>query len=284
MTLQTKRFRGFQGIQLTADVGGDPSNPPVILLHGGGQTRYSWGRAAQELVQAGYHVISLDLRGHGDSDWAVHGDYSISAFTEDLHAVISTLEQPPALVGASLGGVASLLCIGESEQSPASALVLIDVVPRMAAEGIKHIGDFMRGNLDGFATLDEAADAVARYLPDRPKRSSPEGLLKNLRLKEDGRYYWHWDPAFQSDDTRGRSQDMFERMETAAARVTVPTLLVRGKQSDVVTPEGAQLLLELIPQAEFIDVEGAGHMVAGDKNDVFNRAVEGFLKQTLQTA
>jgi len=284
MTLHTQHYAGYQGLPLCADVGGDPANPPVILLHGGGQTRYSWGRAAREMVQAGFHVIALDLRGHGDSGWAPDGDYSSDAFIADLKAVIATLDQPPALVGASLGGAVSLLCIGECEQRLASALVLVDVVPRMAQSGMKHIGEFMRGNLDGFADLQEAADAVARYLPGRPRPSSPDGLLKNLRLKEDGRYYWHWDPQFQLGKSRPQPQDFSDRLERAAVCVKVPTLLVRGKQSDLVTPEGAQLLLQLIPHAQFVDVEGAGHMVAGDKNDVFNSAIEHFLNNTLQAA
>lgn len=283
MNLSIQHYTGYQGVQLCADVGGDPDNPPVILLHGGGQTRYSWGRAARNLAANGYYVIALDLRGHGDSGWSEVGDYSLDAFVNDLKSVIATLKRPPALVGASLGGVASLLCIGEPAAPAVSALILVDVVPRMSSVGMKHIGDFMRGNLDGFASLSDAADAVARYLPNRPRPSSTEGLKKNLRLKEDGRYYWHWDPQFQTGRQRVNSQELFERLEGAAVQVKVPTLLVRGKQSEMVSLEGAQLLLQLIPQAHLVDVDGAGHMVAGDKNDSFNQAVESFLEMTLQS-
>lgn len=265
---------------LMADVGGDPSHPPVILLHGAGQTRHSWGRAARELVQMGCHVISLDLRGHGESGWALDGDYSIDAFAADLKTVIATLDQRPALVGASLGGATALITIGENAAPLASALILVDVVPRMSETGVSHIRNFMHGNLNGFADLAEAADAVARYLPGRPRPSSNDGLMKNLRLKGDGRLYWHWDPAFQSFHAQAHAGGIAERMESGALRVSIPTLLVRGKQSDVVSEEAAQLLLKLIPHAEFFDVEGAGHMVAGDKNDVFNGAIEDFLQSS----
>lgn len=284
MTLHRTHFEGHDGLRLEADIGGDPDAPAVIFLHGGGQTRHSWGKAAREMIGKGYQAIALDLRGHGGSAWSPSGDYSIGAFVEDVKRVAATFDKPPALVGASLGGVASLLAVGQSESPVASALVLVDVVSRMSPQGIKHIGDFMRGNPDGFASVDEAADAVARYLPNRPRPSSSEGLLKNLRLRDDGRYYWHWDPAFQRERTAERTQAMLERMETAARRVEIPTLLVRGKQSEVVTPEGARLLLELIPHAEFIDVDGAGHMVAGDKNDLFNDAVERFLGRVTDPA
>jgi pimeloyl-ACP methyl ester carboxylesterase len=279
MTLSTGYLNGHNYVSLCADIGGFPSAPAVIFLHGGGQTRHSWGNAARSLVKQGYYCLALDLRGHGDSSWPVDGDYSTDAFIADLNAVISTLQHPPVLVGASLGGATSLLAVGESNVPLAKALILVDVVPRMAPAGIQHIRDFMRGNPQGFATLEDAADAVATYIPGRPRPASPKGLMKNLRLKEDGRYYWHWDPRFQNDQSRTRMSDLFARMESAAKRVKIPTLLVRGKQSEVVSLEGAQQLLELIPHSEYVDVEGAGHMVAGDRNDVFNQSIEAFLSR-----
>lgn len=277
MILQRRIFTGFENLALCADVGGPANAPPVILLHGGGQTRHSWGKAARRLAAAGFNTLSMDLRGHGESAWAGNGDYSTDAFVGDLNAVIDTLDQPPMLVGASLGGATALLAVGEAQAVRASALVLVDVVPRMSAVGVQHIRDFMSGNPDGFANLEEAAAAVSRYIPNRPKPASNEGLLKNLRQEGDGRYYWHWDPAFQAAGIRGGMTDLYSRMEDAASRVDVPTLLVRGRQSDVVSEEGARLLLELIPHAEYVDIEGAGHMVAGDRNDVFNEAIEAFL-------
>jgi pimeloyl-ACP methyl ester carboxylesterase len=279
MTLSTGYLNGHNHVSLCADIGGSPSAPAVIFLHGGGQTRHSWGNAARKLVRQGYYCLALDLRGHGDSSWPTDGDYSADAFIADLNAVISTLQHPPVLVGASLGGATSLLAVGETDVPLAKALVLVDVVPRMTPAGIQHIRDFMRGNPQGFATLEEAADAVATYIPGRPRPASPKGLMKNLRLKEDDRYYWHWDPRFQNDQSRTRMSDLFERMENAAKRVRIPTLLVRGKQSEVVSQEGAQHLLKLIPHGEYVDVEGAGHMVAGDRNDVFNQSIESFLSR-----
>lgn len=277
MPLRTKRFKASGGVTLAADVGGSGCEPPVVLLHGGGQTRYSWGRAAADLAQRGHHVISLDLRGHGESDWAAGADYSIDAFVADLDAVVATLERAPVLIGASLGGATALVAAGEHRGEFAQALVLVDVVPRMEAEGVGHIRDFMRANLHGFASVDEAADAVARYLPDRPRPASNEGLMKNLRPHADGRLYWHWDPAFQTGPIRIQPDAMTARMEAAARNIRVPTLLVRGKASNVVSDEGARRLLDLIPHAQYVDVEGAGHMVAGDRNDAFNEAIEDFL-------
>lgn len=273
------RFRGRDGNSIAADVVGNSDHPPVILLHGGGQTRHAWGEAAVALADEGFFAISLDLRGHGDSEWASDGDYSLGAFAGDILAVAATLSQKPALVGASLGGVTSLIGLGESPEPVARALVLVDVVPKINPEGAKRIAGFMRSNLDGFGSLDEAADAIAAYLPHRPRPKSLSGLNKNLRQRENGRYYWHWDPAFISQDRDINPLKSLERMEQAAPRVKAPTLLVRGSLSEIVDDEGVDAFRKLMPRAEYVTVEGAGHMVAGDKNNAFTDAVLSFLRR-----
>lgn len=281
MTIQTevRRYPVPGGIDVEADVGGDPSRPAVILLHGGGQTRHSWGGALRELLRQGFHVINLDARGHGNSGWAPDGDYSLEAMADDLRAVIATLSSPPALVGASMGGCTALYAVGMSEKPLASALVLVDVVPRINMEGGQKIADFMGSGLNGFATLEEASDAVAAYNPHRPRPKDISGLMKNLRLREDGRLHWHWDPRFFRNEKRMEPPQFAEKLLTAAERVRVPSLLVRGMQSDIVSEAGVQEFREHLPSLEVYDVIGAGHMVAGDRNDAFNDGVIGFLQR-----
>lgn len=282
-TLQPRHYRSHDGLLLAADVGGDPAAPPVLLLHGGGQTRHSWGGAARELVRMGYQVITLDLRGHGDSEWSATGDYSLGAMAQDVRTVARTLAHPPALVGASLGGLAALLALGETAPGEAplagSALVLVDVVARLAPGGAERIQGFMSANPEGFASLEAAADAIAEYLPHRPRPSSLDGLRKNLRQRDDGRWYWHWDPAFMRP--RGQITPIAERMEAASTQVRCPTLIVRGGRSELVDAEGVRLLQQFLPHAEAVDVAGAHHMVAGDRNDAFNAAIESFLRRHL---
>lgn len=268
------------GIHLAADIGGDSSSPTVLLLHGGGQTRHSWKNAAERLVTAGYQAVSLDLRGHGESAWSTDQDYRLDVFVEDLRAVLDTLEQPATLVGASLGGLTSLLAIGEAGLA-ASGLVLVDVVPRIEAKGAAQIRSFMQSAPEGFANLEEAADAVAAYLPHRPRPTDLSGLQRNLRMNEHGRWRWHYDPAISTPDNRPSAQRA-ERLESAAANVRVPTLLIRGSASQVVSEEGARQLLTLIPHAQFVCVSGADHMVAGDANDAFNDALLEFLQGAVQ--
>ena len=280
---KTIRLQGA-GVQLAADEDGDPAGPPVVLVHGGGQTRHAWGTTLATLASQGWHGYSMDLRGHGDSEWAPDGDYSLDAFAADLVAVATTLPSPPALVGASLGGLASLAAIAESDHPVARALVLVDVAPRVEESGVARIKDFMTGNLEGFATLDEAADVIAAYNPHRPRPKDLSGLAKNLRQQPDGRWRWHWDPRFISgtsgspDETRATVIEP-TRLRRDAERLKVPTLLVRGRMSDLLSEEGAQELLQLVPHAQYADVAGAGHMVAGDRNDSFNEAVVRFLTE-----
>lgn len=278
-------FAGSDGLRLAADVAGDPAAPPVLLLHGGGQTRHSWGGTMRDLAGRGWYVVSLDLRGHGDSDWAPDGDYRVDAFADDIATVADALGQP-VLVGASLGGTSSLHALGR-DAALARALILVDIAPHLEVEGAKRIGRFMRQHLDdGFATLDEVADAIQTYNPYRPRPKNLDGLRKNVRQREDGRWYWHWDPAFvnggMGSDDETRAAMIAQRrndLDEAARSLTIPTLLVRGRQSDLLSEDGARQFLDLVPHAEFADVAEAGHMVAGDRNDAFSRAVIDFLER-----
>lgn len=279
-------FRGRDGNTLIADAAGPVDGPVAMLLHGGGQTRNAWGTTLDALATAGWRAFTMDLRGHGESDWVPDGDYSIGAFADDTLAVARSFPQPPALVGASLGGLSSLVAIGQRpDEVVAKALVLVDVAPRIEVAGRERIGSFMMDRLeDGFASLDEVADAIQRYNPHRPRPTDLNGLKKNLRQRADGRWTWHWDPAFVNgkfgsmDETRSTMTDP-DFLSDAARGLRIPTLLVRGRMSDLLTEEGAREFLELTPHAELVDVAGAGHMVAGDRNDLFNDAVVGFLNR-----
>jgi pimeloyl-ACP methyl ester carboxylesterase len=271
---------------LRGDSYGDPSHAPVVLLHGGGQTRHAWEGTARELALAGWNAVTIDLRGHGESDWSEGGDYRHDDFAADTTAISRSFETPPVLVGASLGGISSLLALGESADKPvASALVLVDIATKMELTGAARIIEFMKAKPDGFESLEEVADAVARYNPHRPRPRDLSGLNKNLRRGDDGRYRWHWDPQFlegPKNPTDGGNFDP-ETLVSAARSLTLPTLLVRGKMSDLLSEEGAQEFLALVPHAKFVDVSGAGHMVAGDRNDVFAAAVVSFLKAEVRT-
>lgn len=282
------RFQTAPGFSLAAEAFGVATNPPVLLLHGGGQTRHSWGETGELLAQAGYYALALDTRGHGDSDWSEAVEYGIDFLVSDLRAVAHQLgtgraSLRPAVVGASLGGLTALLAEGESPDPVTAALVLVDIAPKAEEKGIERIFAFMSEHAEqGFASLAEAAEAVARYLPARPRPQDHERLGKNLRLRADGRYYWHWDPRMldywrhAAVDQKIRNE---ERLFAAARRLTVPTLLVRGGMSDVVSERIMVEFLDEVPHVRSVNVSGAGHLVAGDSNHAFTRAVLDFLAE-----
>ncbi len=279
--VEHKRLPASGDVSLAADCFGDPSARPALLFHGGGQTRHSWSRTAERLAESGWYAINIDLRGHGQSDWDPSGAYHHESFRDDVIAIAHGLDQTPALIGASLGGIASLLAIHEAGNSLARALVLVDIATRMEETGSNRIMEFMRGGQDGFASLEEVADAVAAYNPHRPRPKDISGLEKNLRMDEGGRYHWHWDPDFLAVDPDTENKFVTsDSLDEAARSLTVPTLLVRGKMSDLLSEDGARTFLEQVPHAEFADVSGAGHMVAGDRNDLFSQAVLDFLETT----
>jgi pimeloyl-ACP methyl ester carboxylesterase len=273
---------GVGGVRIVADRVGDPDAPAVVFLHGGGQTRRSWGRAAAAVAARGWQAITIDLRGHGESDWSEDGDYRVTTFANDVLEVLRQLPPHPVLVGASLGGFTSMLLAGELAPDTVRAVVLVDIVPNMDPSGASRIHDFMNDRMNsGFSSLDEVADAIQEYNPHRPRPTDLDGLRVNLRRRGE-RWYWHWDPKF-IDGTSALPPievtdiDRLYAAVDAILRNDVPMLLVRGQMSDLVTQERADEFIARFPEIDFVDVGGAGHMVAGDRNDAFADAVVEFL-------
>ncbi|MCZ0731566.1 alpha/beta fold hydrolase [Mycolicibacterium iranicum] len=273
---------GHGGVRIAADRQGDPAARAVVFLHGGGQTRRSWGRAATAVARRGWQSVTVDMRGHGESDWSTDGDYRVATFAADVREILLRLPPRPVLVGASLGGLTSMLLAGELSPGIASAVVLVDIVPDMDPSGAERIHAFMADKMvDGFGSLDEVADMIAEFNPHRPRPADLDGLRNNLRRRGD-RWYWHWDPQFIDGSAAHPPMEVtdVERLHAAVARIVadgVPMLLVRGQVSDLVSHERASEFLARFPQIGFVDVEGAGHMVAGDRNDLFADAVLEFL-------
>jgi non-heme chloroperoxidase len=268
---------GADGLRIAADAWGDPAAPLVILGHGGGQTRHAWKATAQRFAAAGFHAVAYDVHGHGDSDWSEHGDYSIESRQRSLCSLIEALGgRSPVLVGASLSAETFLLAIGEGRVT-ASALVLADFAPRTQEAGHERNRSFMTAHARGFASLEEVADAIASHSGgERPARL--DGLAKVVRKHADGRFYWHWDPRLIDWRVREYST-RHARMVEASKHIRVPTLLVRGGKSDILTEEGAQEFLALVPQAEYAVLPELGHMMTGDKNDAFGQVAVRFVSQ-----
>lgn len=279
------RTAGADGLTLAIDRVGPGDGHGVLLLHGGGQNRHAWKGTTGALADAGHHVIAADARGHGDSDWSAEAAYDMVDMARDVSRLLELFERPPVVVGASMGGMAALMAQAGTDEQRYRAVVLVDVTPRMETAGVERIVRFMSARPDGFESLEEAAQVIAAYNPNRDRPANPDGLRRVLQ-ERNGRWTWRWDPQFilgkatemiDTNATEERMGRLAEQLHEAAARLTVPTLLVRGQQSDLVSEQSIREFTDVVPHARYVDVSGTGHMVAGDDNDAFTTSVLDFL-------
>jgi pimeloyl-ACP methyl ester carboxylesterase len=270
------RVHAGDDVELVIEHFGDPNAPALVFAHGFGQTRHAWSSTANQLADAGWHSITADARGHGDSGWLADGNYDFAQFVDDLVLIARTPAKPPILIGASMGGLLGL--IAQAEYRPFRALVLVDVTPRWENAGVERIMTFMRAHPNGFASIDEASDAVSNYLPHRTEKKSPERLRQLLVREENGRLRWHWDPRLL-DRVAKNSERYQGALLDAACQIDVPTLLISGERSDIVSDSTITEFLQLVPHAEHVRVARATHMIVGDENDAFSKAVLKFVEK-----
>jgi pimeloyl-ACP methyl ester carboxylesterase len=240
--------------------------PPVLMLHGGAQTAHSFDEVAPVLARR-HHVVCLDQRGHGDTDWAPR--YRRIDFVADVDAVLDHLGWPTAsVVGMSLGGL-NAMAFAASRPERVRALVVVDVVPSVAPEGREAIAKQL--SVQEFASFDDAVEMAHRFNPRRTIENIRERLGHAMRGFPDGRWRYKFDPGMAS----GASD--LERQWADVRRIRCPTLLVRGAESPILTQEGAQRFLGLVPGSRTAEVAGAGHSVMGDNPAGFLAAVGPFL-------
>lgn len=267
VALAVRRFPSPRALQ---------GHPALIYAHGFGQTRGAWNRSGEAMAAHGYAGLAYDARGHGESDRnAADLPYTGDQFADDLIVVAGEQPEPPVLVGASMGGLFGL--IAESRWPGLfRAMVLVDITPRWEHAGLQRILAFMTAFPDGFDSLEQAADAIAAYQPQRRTRKSPDDLRELLREGTDGRWRWHWDPRLVDELARDSAQHQ-DAIAEAARRVQCPVLLISGGRSDLVSEKTVDEFKQLVPHARHVHLPQATHMVAGDDNDAFTATVLEYL-------
>lgn len=272
--VQTTVRLDVDGVVLAAERLGDGNGPGLLFTHGLGQTAGAWRQVARRFAAAGWTTLATDARGHGASGRNPPDlRYSPDLLVEDLRRWAATFAHPPVLIGASMGGLTGM--VAQALHRSFVALVLVDITPRWEPEGVARILAFMRAHGDGFESIDAASDAIAAYMPHRPRKSA-QALSALLQRDDDGRWRWHWDSRLVDDMNRDVEAQQ-RKLADAARRIDVPTLLLTGSASDVVSRDTINEFLTLAPHAIHREVADARHLVAGDDNDAFADAVIDFL-------
>jgi pimeloyl-ACP methyl ester carboxylesterase len=254
---------------------GNEKQRPILFLHGGALTAHTWDLCCLAL-RNDYHCMALDQRGHGDSDWAPDADYSISAQREDVKGFAEAVGLDRfVLVGMSLGAINGL-AYAIAYPETLSALVLIDAGPNVRRPGSRRIRDFVNGGAEP-ETLEAIIERAMSFNPRRDPTILRRSLMHNLRQQTDGTWTWKYDRRrFQQ---MGNDQHAAERRGLAdrLARVTCPTLVVRGGESDVFHDEDAERLAAGLPDGRWVKIPKAGHTVQGDNPKDLAAALRDFL-------
>ncbi len=266
----TLRLRGLRFHYLDW---GSEGKPPFVCLHGGAQTAHSWDDFAP-LMREHYHVYALDQRGHGDSDWAPDGDYSRQTQCEDLAAFVSALGLGPfILAGLSLGGINAITYTARYPEK-VRALIIVDVGPEIEERGRKNIQGFL-SDIDELDSVETFVERAHRFNPRRSLENLRQRLSHNLRQLPSGRWTWKFDQRGLRAGLRSGLEP--EGLWEDVSKIRCPTLIVRGAQSDILSPKAAERLRAALPQSRLAVVPGAGHSVMGDNPEGFALVVREFL-------
>jgi pimeloyl-ACP methyl ester carboxylesterase len=251
---------------------GDPGQTPLLLLHGIGQTAHTWAYFAT-VMQGHFRVVAVDQRGHGDSSWAMDGDYSPPAHGRDLDAFIEKLKlEDFALVGFSMGG-RNAMWLTDRHAMKIRRLVIVDAGPERPHSAGSQARQFMSGP-DVLGSVEDFVERAIRFNPRRSRETLRESLLHNLRRLPDGKWTWKYDPVLRQPNRRmSPAGDLWPVL----AKIACPTLIVRGAESPALPSEQAARMAEVIPDARMVTISAAGHTVMGDNPMEFEAKVKPFL-------
>ena len=252
---------------------GTEGQPPIIFLHGALQQSHSWDFISLPIC-GDYHTLVLDARGHGDSQWAPDGDYSLDAHQSDLDGFVEALGlEQFILVGHSMGGRNAYVYTSRHPERVKS-LVIVDSGPEMRTGGESRIRQF-RELPDDLDSYQEFASRIQEYT-GRSREQVLGALKYSIREGANGKWTWKYDKLLRTPGYRPPSWDV-EKLWECVASIRCPTLIVRGSESDIFSSEVMERMLRTIPQSSAAIVPKAGHLVAGDNPVGFLSALRTFL-------
>lgn len=250
---------------------GDPSNPPLIFLHGSNQSAHSWDLVSVHLARD-WHVFALDQRGHGDSEWSRTADYSVHEMAEDLGAFIDAIGvRDPVIVGHSMGGMVTLTFTRNHPDVP-RAITVVDMGPEINSEGSKMIREFVGRNIE-FDDMEVFLDRVEKYDPYRTREHIAKTLKYNLLRRADGKYVTKNDRRRFHAEGEVRRTPALEEL----AKLEMPILIVRGGESNVLVQDAAERFVGVLQNGQLVTIPDCGHNVASQNTSGFLDALETFL-------
>ena len=265
----------LRGFRLHYVEWGDPAAPPLVLLHGITGHARTWDTLALALADR-WRVLALDQRGHGDSEAAPDGDYTVGAMAEDLGAFADALGLPTfSLLGLSMGGRVAMGFAG-AHPHRVERLVIVDIAPDIHPPGMTRIRAMIANAPEAIESEEWAVETAMAANPRADVGELRHRIKHALRREPDGTLTWKYARDLREMMRRGgrhEPMDLWERL----THITGPTLLVRGAESDVLSPELAQRVVTALPDGRLVEVPDAGHTVPGDRPAEFVAVVRRFL-------
>jgi pimeloyl-ACP methyl ester carboxylesterase len=256
---------------------GNTSNPTIIMLHGFAQQSHSWDFVALGLCDK-FRIVAFDQRGHGDSDWSEGHKYSLNDYHNDIDNLVEHLGLTETLmVGMSMGG-RNAFTYAANHQDLVSALVVVDAAPVAQSSGRDKIRNFVSQE-DVHPSIEEFVRMVHGYTPNRPIDQIWGSIKYNVKQIPDGSWTWKYDKFLRSPDRdfRRESKDVSDAMWASLDMLKAPTLLVVGEDSDIVSQDIADQMINRISNSKLVSIPNAGHRVMGDNPVAFQDAINDFL-------
>ena len=256
---------------------GDAANPTVLMLHGALQQGHSWDFISLALSDE-FHILALDQRGHGDSDWAQEGDYSVEAQQRDIDGFVEALGLDSfILIGHSMGGRNAYVWASRHPKA-LKGLIIVDTGPEIQRQGQERIRRF-RELPDELDSFEEFAQRVQEYT-GRSREQTLGALKYSIRQRSDGKWTWKYDKLMRDPGRRDAGWTP-EQLWECVGRIDCPTLVVRGDRSDLFLEETMNRMQQAIPDCVTVTIPQAGHLVQGDNPVDFVVAVQGLLHRVI---